>query len=114
MSGKGCDWTGEVTYAEVGQKMFLMIGQNYVMTLIAVADNVIDIYLFSLLQQHLIDCPYVDVTCLNCEGDFQRQHLELHHSEQCPYRIVQCAYCKADIPYYIKPVIQLQWLGLDV
>ena len=113
MSGKGCDWTGEVTYAEVGQKN-VPNEWTELMTVIAVADNVIDIYLFSFLQEHLIDCPYVDVTCRKCKGEFQRQHLELHLSKKCPYRIVQCAYCKADIPYYIKPVIQLQWPPLDI
>lgn len=53
----------------------------------------IEIYFFTL-QEHLENCEFGDILCINdCGAKFQKRFLQKHLDKDCPKKIIACSYC---------------------
>ena len=51
-----------------------------------------------VLQEHIEECPFVDINCpKECGQQLQRKDLQQHLEKDCPLRTILCKYCKTDV-----------------
>ena len=56
-------------------------------------------------QEHLNECPFVDIKCTkSCGEEMQRKDLKEHLEKACPNRTKPCKYCKEEIKWDILEV----------